>query len=122
VQHGARFLQLCDDARRRVTEIDVAAALERRSSGVPQVLVDVREESEWLRGHIDGAVYLGRGVLERDIEAAYPDLDTPLVLYCGGGFRSALAADALQRMGYRQVSSMAGGWKAWLDAKGPIST
>jgi rhodanese-related sulfurtransferase len=83
-------------------------------------VLDVREESEWAAGHIEGARYLGRGVLERDIEALVPELDRELVLYCGGGFRSALSADSLQQMGFRSVASLAGGWKAWRAAGGPV--
>ena len=83
-------------------------------------LVDVREESEWARGHLPGAVYLGKGVIERDVEQAFPDKTAPLVLYCGGGFRSALAADNLQKMGYTNVISMDGGWRGWTEAGFPV--
>jgi rhodanese-related sulfurtransferase len=93
---------------------------ERRASGAPFVLVDVREESEFAAGHIPGAVHIGKGVIERDIEAKVPDPHTPLVLYCGGGFRSALAADALQKMGYTNVISMDGGWRAWTEKGLPV--
>jgi rhodanese-related sulfurtransferase len=93
---------------------------ERLASGEPFVLVDVREESEFVAGHIPGAVHLGKGVIERDIEAKIPDPATPLVLYCGGGFRSALAADAIQKMGYTNVISMDGGWRGWTEKGLPV--
>lgn len=98
-------------------EIDVSAALERQKAGAR--LIDVREDNEWERGHADGAEHFGRGIIERDIETAAPDHDAELILYCGGGYRSALAADNLQRMGYTNVYSLAGGWKAWKDAGAP---
>ena len=116
MKHAPGFLAVVDDAKTRTDELTVAACVARVAAGAPLVLVDVREDREWDAGRVAGAVHLGRGVLERDVEAAYPDLDTPLVLYCGGGFRSALAADMLQRMGYRRVWSLAGGWKAWVAA------
>ena len=111
--HSDRFVRLVDDVRPRVAEVGVDDV---RPPGGDRTLVDVREESEWASGHIPDAVHIGRGVLERDVEAAFPDLDTPLVLYCGGGYRSVLAADALQRMGYTDVASLAGGWRAWTEA------
>jgi rhodanese-related sulfurtransferase len=92
----------------------------RRAAGEPFVLVDVREESEFAAGHLPGAVHMGKGVIERDIETKVPDPHTPLVLYCGGGFRSALAADALQKMGYTNVISMDGGWRAWTEKGLPV--
>jgi rhodanese-related sulfurtransferase len=116
-QHTPRFLQIVDDARQRVREVtvdDVKGMLDR---GEKVLLVDVREESEWGRGHLPGAVHLGKGVIERDIEQRVPDTAAPLVLYCGGGFRSALAADNLQKMGYTNVLSMDGGVRGW-RAKG----
>jgi rhodanese-related sulfurtransferase len=118
MRHSPAFEKLCDDARTRVEEIDVAAAArEQRESGA--TLVDVREESEWAAGHADGAIHLGKGVIERDIEDRVPDRATRLLLYCGGGYRSALAADNLQRMGYTNVASVAGGWRAWCAAELP---
>lgn len=118
MHHGPRFERLVDDARARITETDVPTVHARlaRGDGDEFHLVDVREEGEWADGHLPGAVHLGRGVLERDIEEAIPDLDAEIVLYCGGGYRSALAADNLRRMGYRRVASMDGGIRAWRDA------
>ena len=121
-RHSPRFLQLVDDARARIRETDVATVAQRLQDGEAFALVDVREQSEWDRGHLPGAVHLGKGVIERDVEAAFPDLDAELVLYCGGGYRSALAADALRRMGYTQVVSMDGGWRGWSEAGLPTET
>lgn len=119
MKHAAGFLALVDDARGRVREIDVATTRERTAQDPQVVLVDVREESEWAAGHAAGAIHLGKGVIERDIEGRVPDRGTEIILYCGGGFRSVLAADALQRMGYTNVVSMAGGWRAWQEAQAP---
>lgn len=119
MDHSPRFLAVVDDAKSRVKETSVAEVLDRRARGVAFELVDVREDREWAEGHAAGARHLGRGVLERDVEKAIPDLDAEIVLYCGGGFRSALAADMLQKMGYRNVTSMAGGMRAWREAKAP---
>src|SRR5271156_3801422 len=107
--HGEAFLKLVNDAKKRVKEEDFRETKKRLDAGEKMILIDTREESEWARGHIPGAIHLGRGVIERDIEKTVPDKDTPIVLYCGGGFRSALAADNLQKMGYRNVVSMDGG-------------
>lgn len=115
-RHSPRFERLVDDARARITETDVPTVQARLARGDEFHLVDVREEGEWAGGHLPGAVHLGRGVLERDIEGAIPDLDAEIVLYCGGGYRSALAADNLRRMGYTRVASMDGGIRAWRDA------
>ncbi len=115
-QHAPGFLKLVTDAKSRVKECTVDDVNARQAAGEKFVLVDVREESEYAAGHAAGAVHLGKGVIERDIEKAVPDPATPLVLYCGGGFRSALAADALQKMGYTNVVSMDGGWGAWVRA------
>ena len=115
-QHPPGFLKLVADAKSRVKECTVEDVRARREAGASFVLVDVREESEFAAGHLPGAVHLGKGVIERDIEAKVPDVATPLVLYCGGGFRSALAADALQKMGYANVISMDGGWSGWVKA------
>jgi rhodanese-related sulfurtransferase len=114
--HAPKFLSIVDDAKKRVKETNVADVKRRIDAGEKLVLVDVREESEWANGHLPGAIYLGKGVIERDIEARVPATDTKLILYCGGGFRSALAADNLQKMGYTNVESMDGGWKGWLAA------
>ncbi|MBI2394776.1 MAG: sulfurtransferase [Deltaproteobacteria bacterium] len=118
MDHSPAFLALVNDAKTRIRETSVDEVLRRRQEERSFELVDVREDEEWQRGHIAGARHLGRGVLERDIEKAIPDKDREIVLYCGGGFRSALSADNLQRMGYRHVFSMSGGWKAWLAAGG----
>ena len=118
MEHTEGFLRLVEDARSRVREVDVGQALERVARGAR--LIDVREDNEWQRGHADGAEHLGRGVIERDIETAVPDHAAELILYCGGGYRSALAADNLQRMGYTNVYSLAGGWRAWNDACAPV--
>ena len=117
--HAQRFLTLVNDAKKRVTETNVADVKRRLDGGEKFVLIDVREESEWGRGHLPGAIHLGKGVIERDIEQRVPDQSAKLVLYCGGGFRSALAADNIQKMGYTNVESMDGGWKGWLDAGFP---
>lgn len=117
--HSPRFVALVDAVRPTITETDVDTVRQRLADGDAMTLVDVREREEWDRGHLPGAVHLGRGVLERDVEAAIPDLDAPLVLYCGGGYRSALAAQSLGQMGYTNVSSMDGGWRAWTGAGHP---
>jgi rhodanese-related sulfurtransferase len=119
-QHSPRFLEIVADARRRISETDAAAIRERIRGGEPFHLLDVREESEWEAGHLPGAVHIGKGVLERDSEKLIPDTAAPIVLYCGGGYRSALAADALQKMGYTNVQSMDGGFSAWCDAGNPV--
>jgi rhodanese-related sulfurtransferase len=115
-QHAPGFLKLVADAKSRVRECTVGDVRARQVAGEKFVLVDVREESEFAAGHLPGAVHIGKGVIERDIEAKVPDPATPLVLYCGGGFRSALAADTLQKMGYTGVISMDGGWSGWVKA------
>jgi len=112
-QHGERFSALCARARDAIREIDAPTLLGRLDRPGAPVLVDVREDHEWAAGRIPGAVHLGRGILERDVEAAWPDLGTELVLYCGGGFRSALAARSLEEMGYTNVASLAGGQRGW---------
>lgn len=116
MKHSPAFLRVVDDARARIEETDVAAVHARIERGDTFHLIDVREDSEWERGRLPGAVHIGRGVLERDIEKAIPDTDADIVLYCGGGYRSALAADSLRRMGYTNVRSMDGGFRAWNDA------
>src|SRR6478672_1556700 len=117
MQHSPRFLKVVNDAKSRVKETSVDEVKRRLDRGEKLMLVDVREESEFAKDHLPGAIHLGKGVIERDIEARVPDLNTPLVLYCGGGFRSALAADNLQKMGYSNVISMDGGVRDW-RAKG----
>jgi rhodanese-related sulfurtransferase len=118
-QHGEGFLKLTADAKKRVKEWNVAETKRRMDAGEKFLLVDVREDNEWAAGHIPGAVHMGRGIIERDIEQAVPDHAAQLVLYCGGGFRSALAADNLQKMGYTNVISMDGGWRGWNEAGFP---
>jgi rhodanese-related sulfurtransferase len=111
MKHQAGFLALVDDAKTRVRQIDIAGYMKMREAGTPHVLVDTREESEWNAGHAQGALHLGKGIIERDIEATVPDHEATLVLYCGGGFRSALVADNLQKMGYSNCISLDGGWR-----------
>lgn len=119
-KHSPRFLAIVNEARQRIRECQAADVKARLDAGESLNLVDVREESEFARGHLPGAIHLGKGVIERDIEARFPDPATPLVLYCGGGYRSALAAEALQRMGYTNVVSMDGGWRGWTEAGYPV--
>ena len=119
MKHSPGFHKLVDEARARVHEISVEDARKQLDSGSAR-LIDIREESEWAAGHIRGAEYIGRGVLERDIEQKVPDRNADLILYCGGGFRSALSADNLQKMGYTNVSSMAGGWREWKEKGQPV--
>jgi len=121
VQHPPRFLKIVEDAKTRVRETNVDETKARMDRGDKFVLVDVREESEFQKDHLHGAVHLGKGVIERDIEQKVPDLNTPLVLYCGGGFRSALAADNLQKMGYTNVISMDGGVRGWREKGYPMT-
>ncbi len=121
MKHSPAFLRLVDDAKSRVREVTIDETRRKIDSGRAKV-IDVREESEWAAGHIQGAEYLGRGILERDIEQRVPERNTELILYCGGGFRSALAADNLQKMGYTKVASMAGGWREWKEKGFPVET
>lgn len=118
--HAPGFLKIVDDARSRVKETTVDEVKKRLSRGEKFILVDVREESEFAKDHLPGAVHLGKGVIERDIEARVPDANTELILYCGGGFRSALAADNLQKMGYTNVISMDGGIREWREKNYPL--
>lgn len=118
MKHSPGFLKIVDDAKSRVREVDVGETRRQVESGKAK-LIDVREQSEWAAGHARGAAHMGKGVIERDIEERFPDKNLSLILYCGGGFRSALAADNLQKMGYRNVASMAGGWRAWQAEGGP---
>ncbi|PYX52571.1 MAG: sulfurtransferase [Acidobacteria bacterium] len=120
-QHPPRFLKIVDDAKTRVHENNVDAVKTRMDRGDKFTLVDVREESEFAKDHLPGAVHMGKGVIERDIEARVPDLNAELVLYCGGGFRSALAADNLQKMGYTNVISMDGGIREWREKRYPLT-
>ncbi|MEZ6055202.1 MAG: rhodanese-like domain-containing protein [Planctomycetaceae bacterium] len=119
-QHAPQFLAIVNDAKSRVRECQVNDVRQKQTSGEAFQLIDVREESEFAKGHLPGAIHLGKGVIERDIEKTIPDPATPLILYCGGGFRSALAADALQKMGYTNVISMDGGWTGWVNAGYPV--
>ena len=119
-QHPEGSLHLVNDAKKRIKEEDFRETKRRLDVGEKMVLVDTREDAEWDRGHIPGAIHLGKGIIERDIEKTIPDKDTKIILYCGGGFRSALAADNLQKMGYRNVISMDGGWRGWIDAGFPL--
>jgi rhodanese-related sulfurtransferase len=119
--HSSKFQKLVSDAKAHVKETNVPDVKRRMDAGEKLLLVDVREDNEWVEGHVPGAVHLGRGVIERDIEARVPQPDTKLILYCGGGFRSALAAENLQKMGYTNVESMDGGWKGWVQAGLPVS-
>ena len=114
--HNLGFLALVDDAKSRIAQIDIVEYQRMLAQGVPHLLIDVREESEWSAGRAVGATHIGKGVIERDIERLAPDRSATLVLYCGGGYRSALAADNLRRMGYTNVMSLDGGWRAYTDA------
>jgi rhodanese-related sulfurtransferase len=114
--HSPQFLKLVQDAKLRVKETNVPDVKRRIDAGEKMILVDVREDNEWAKGHLPSAVHMGKGVIERDIEQRVPDMATKLVLYCGGGFRSALVADNLQKMGYTNVESMDGGWRGWTEA------
>jgi len=116
MKHSPGFLKIVDDARSRIKEVTVADVKAMLDGKLQFHLIDVREESEWARGHLPGAEHLGKGIIERDIETAIPDHAAPIVLYCGGGYRSALAADNLQKMGYTNVASMDGGWRDWNEA------
>ena len=116
MKHSPQFLKLVSEAKSRVKETSVADVKRRMESGEKFLLVDVREDNEWAQGHVPGAVHLGRGIIERDIEAKVPETSTKIILYCGGGFRSALVADNLQKMGYTNVESMDGGWRGWVEA------
>ena len=120
MQHSPGFLKLVEDAKSRVKEIDLAGYRKMVAAGEKHVLVDTREDNEWEKGHVAGAVHLSRGIVERDIETKYPDKDTQFVLYCGGGFRSALVADNLRKMGYTNAISLDGGWKALKDSGLPL--
>jgi rhodanese-related sulfurtransferase len=122
MKHSEGFLKIVNDAKTRIKEVTVADTRDRLAANSGVRLIDVREDDEWRAGHAAGAEHLGKGIIERDIEATLPDKATELILYCGGGYRSALAADVLQDMGYTNVWSMAGGWKAWQDSGAPVET
>ncbi len=119
--HSPAFLALVNQSKNRVKQIEIDEFQEMKRAGEEFLLVDVREESEWQAGHAEGAMHLGKGIIERDIETTVPDKSMKMVLYCGGGFRSALVADALQQMGYTAVISLDGGWRAWLAAGLPVA-
>jgi len=121
MKHSPQFLKLVNDAKARVKETNVADVKRRMDGGEKFLLIDVREDNEWAKGHLPRAVHMGRGIIERDIETAVPDTSTKMILYCGGGFRSALVADNLQKMGYTDVESMDGGWRGWTEAGLPTA-
>jgi rhodanese-related sulfurtransferase len=121
MKHSVGFLKLVSDAKSRIREVTVEQTRERIDADPSVKLIDVREDNEWEAGHAAGAAHLGKGIIERDIEETIPDKSTELILYCGGGYRSALAADVLQQMGYTNVYSMAGGWKAWKESGAPTT-
>ena len=118
MKHSSEFEAIVDDAKSRIKEVSVEEAQSRMNEGA--TLIDVREDNEWETSHAKGATHMGRGIIERDIVQAFSEKDTELILYCGGGYRSALATDMLQKMGYTNVFSMAGGWKAWKESGAPI--
>ncbi len=120
MEHSERFLRIVNDTKTRIHEIGADEVKRKQEAGHRFHLLDVREESEWAKGRLPGAKHLGKGILERDIEKAIPDLGAEIILYCGGGFRSALAADNLQKMGYTRVFSLDGGWRAWNEAGYPV--
>jgi rhodanese-related sulfurtransferase len=119
--HAPGFLALVNEAKTRIRETDIHDVKKRLDAQESLFVVDTREESEWARGHLPGAVHLSKGVIERDIEQRIPEKDATIVLYCGGGFRSALAAENLQKMGYQNVLSMDGGWRSWVEAGYPTA-
>src|SRR6516225_5324665 len=120
MEHSPGFLKLVQGVKTRIREIDVHEVKRRMEAGERFYLVDVREEKEWAQGHLPGAIHLSKGVIERDIEKTIPDPAATIVLYCGGGFRSALVADSLRQMGYSNVRSLVGGWRGWCDAGYPV--
>ena len=122
MEHSEGFLNLVNEVKSRVREVTVAETQQRMRENKDVKLIDVREDHEWNEAHAAGALHLGKGIIERDIERTVPDKNTELILYCGGGYRSALATDAIQKMGYTNVFSMAGGWKAWKEAGGEVET
>jgi rhodanese-related sulfurtransferase len=120
MKHSEGFLKVVDDAKTRIREVTVEKTRERLAANRDALLVDVREDHEWIDSHAAGAIHLGKGIIERDVETTVPDKSAEMILYCGGGYRSALAADVLQKMGYTNVFSMAGGWKAWKESGAPV--
>ena len=120
MKHSEGFLKVVNDAKTRIKEVTVAETRARLSANSSAKLIDVREDNEWEAAHAADAIHLGKGIIERDIEVTAPDKSAELILYCGGGYRSALAADVLQQMGYTNVWSMAGGWKAWKESGAPV--
>ena len=120
-QHPPRFLRIVDDAKKRIQETTVDQVKAKLDRGEKFLLIDVREDHEYAKDHLPGAIHLGKGIIERDVEERVPDLTTPMILYCGGGFRSALAADNLQKMGYTQVISMDGGIREWREKGFPLT-
>lgn len=120
MSHSKGFLDMVDRLRTGVREVSVQETRDRLARDPNVHFVDIREDSEWANGHAAGALHIGKGVIERDIEGAIPDRNAEIILYCGGGFRSILAADALQQMGYTNVASMAGGWREWRDSGAPV--
>lgn len=120
MQHSEGFLKVVNDAKSRIRETTPEEVRRRQEAGEPFHFVDVREDNEWQKGHAKGAIHLGRGIIERDIEQTIPDHDAEIILYCGGGYRSALAADMLQKMGYTNAVSMDGGWKRWNELGYPV--
>jgi rhodanese-related sulfurtransferase len=122
MRHSEGFLKVVDDAKSRINEVTVDETRQRLNANSNAKLIDVREDNEWNEARAAGAEHLGKGIIERDIEAAVPEKSTEVILYCGGGYRSALAADVLQQMGYTNVWSMAGGWKAWKESGAPVES
>jgi rhodanese-related sulfurtransferase len=120
MKHNPGFQKLVEDAKANVRETNCQEVMKRMEKGEKLKLVDVREDNEWSKGHLPGAIHLGKGVIERDIETAIPDKDAEVILYCGGGFRSALSAENLQKMGYKNVLSMDGGWRGWTEKGYPV--
>ena len=118
-KHSTQFEKLCAAAQAAIEELSIEQLLEDQAKGSSPLILDIREDHEWDKGHIPNAQHLGRGILERDIETIAPDKDAPLILYCGGGYRSALAAESLKKMGYQRPLSLAGGWRRWCDLKQP---
>jgi rhodanese-related sulfurtransferase len=120
MDHSPEFLKLVNESKSRIRQTDVAGYKQMLASDEEPLLIDVREDNEWAAGHAAGAIHLGKGIIERDIEAKVPDKSAKMVLYCGGGFRSALAADALRQMGYTNAISLDGGWRAWQQSGMPV--
>ena len=120
MKHSPRFVAIVDDAKQRIREVTAGETNAKLQAGEDVLVLDVREESEWEQGHVRGATHMGKGIIERDIESVAGNLDREIILYCGGGYRSALAADNLQKMGYTNVASLAGGWRGWNELDLPV--